>query len=97
MTNWTKSAVALVAAAVLSVNARAVTEGTIPAAERISGSVLTGALMGGPLAVLATIVSTLVEELCRMGPNPATPPSGGLPPEQLQALSGAHDIVGGFR
>ena len=62
---------------------RAVTGETIPAAERIAVSVVTSALMGGPLGILATIVSTLVEELWRMGPDPSTPRWGEHPPPKL--------------
>ncbi len=52
---------------------RAVTQETIPAAERIAGSIATGAFFGGPLGVLATVVTSFVEEMIRMGPDPRQP------------------------
>lgn len=52
---------------------REITGETVPAAERIAVSAATGALFGGPLGVLGTIVSTLIEELWRIGPDPTSP------------------------
>lgn len=52
---------------------REITGETVPAAERIAVSAASGALFGGPLGALGTIVSTLVEELWRIGPDPSCP------------------------
>lgn len=59
---------------------RAATGETIPAPERIAGSALTGALLGGPLGVLGTVVTSFVEELFRIGPDPRMPKWGEVPP-----------------
>ena len=52
---------------------RAATGETIPAAERIAGSVLGSAFFGGPLGVLVTVVASFVEDLIQKGPDPRAP------------------------
>ena len=52
---------------------RAITGETVPAAERVAVSALAGALMGGPLGVLGTLVAILAEEIWDAGPDPAGP------------------------
>ena len=59
---------------------RAATGETIPAAERIAGSAISGAFFGGPLGVLGTVVTSFVEELIRIGPDPRMPKWGEAPP-----------------
>ena len=59
---------------------RAATGETIPAPSRIAGSMATSALFGGPLGVLGTVVTSFVEELIRIGPDPRIPKWGETPP-----------------
>ncbi len=72
---------------------RAVSGETIPPSERIAGSILAGALFGGPLGVLATVVICFVEELIRIGPDPRQPRWGEVP-ITAEARPGDIDLKG---
>jgi len=72
---------------------RAVTGETIPAAQRIAGAALTGAFFGGPLGVLGTVVTSFVEELIRIGPDPRMPKWGEVSPP-VERRAGAFDPTG---
>jgi hypothetical protein len=75
---------------------RAVTGETVPAPERIAVSVVTGAIMGGPLGILGTIIGCLAEELWNMGPNSAGPHIGDPPvPPKIAGLFDLPDIQNG--
>lgn len=72
---------------------RAVTGETVPAAERIATSLLSGALFGGPLGVLATVVGCFVEDLIQRGPDPRAPKWGEVAPT-AELRPGAFDSLG---
>jgi len=55
---------------------RVATEESVPAPTRIATSMLSGALFGGPLGVLATVVGCFVEDLIQRGPDPRAPKWG---------------------
>ncbi len=53
---------------------RQVTGESVPPPLSIAGSVVSGALFGGPLGILGSVVMNLAMELVRLGPDTSRPP-----------------------
>ena len=53
---------------------RQATGETVPPPFLIAGSAISGAIFGGPLGVLGSIVLNLAQELARLGPDTSRPP-----------------------
>jgi hypothetical protein len=52
---------------------RAITGETLPTPLKIAGSVASGAILGGPIGAIGTVVLGLAEELVRLGPDLSRP------------------------